>query len=84
MYEIRRVVQEDEPVAESPCRWREHGYPIDRDALISPEILVESFEIDPTKVMRPIFDSIWNAAGWPRSMNYDEAGEWGKGINSLS
>jgi hypothetical protein len=42
------------------------------------------FEIDPTKVMQPIFDSIWNAAGWPRSMNYDEAGEWGKGINFLS
>lgn len=26
------------------------------------------------KVIRPVFDSIWNAAGWPRSMNYDEAG----------
>jgi hypothetical protein len=36
------------------------------------------------KVIRPVFDSIWNAAGWPRSMNYDEAGEWGKGINSPS
>lgn len=50
-------------------------YPIDRDALILPEIIVENFECNPSEVMRPIFDAIWNAAGWPRSMNYNEKGE---------
>lgn len=55
--------------------WRD-DYPINRDALIVPEILIESFECDPAEVMRPIFDAIWNAAGWPRSMNYDENGRW--------
>jgi len=55
--------------------WRD-DYPIDRDALIVPEILIESFECDPAEVMRPIFNAIWNAAGWPRSMNYDENGRW--------
>ena len=50
-------------------------YPIDRDALILPEIIVENFECNPSEVMRPIFDAIWNAAGWPRSMNYNENGE---------
>jgi len=50
-------------------------YPIDRDALILPEIIVENFECNPSEVMKPIFDAIWNAAGWPRSMNYDENGD---------
>ena len=50
-------------------------YPIDRDALILPEIIVENFECNPSEVMRPIFDAIWNAAGWPRSMHYNGNGE---------
>jgi hypothetical protein len=37
--------------------------------------------INPGEVMRPVFYSVWNAAGWPRSMNYDDAGNWGKGPN---
>jgi hypothetical protein len=62
-------------------RFGEHAYPIDRDVLLLPEAVMESFEIEPGKLMQPIFDAIWNAAGWPRSMNYDEAGMWGKGPN---
>jgi hypothetical protein len=57
--------------------WGERTYPIDRDTLVLPEIVIESFEVNAAAVMRPIFDSVWNAAGWPRSMNYDESGEWG-------
>jgi hypothetical protein len=49
---------------------------IDRDALLVPEVLVESFDRDPAEVMKPAFDAIWNAAGWPRSKNYDDAGKW--------
>lgn len=62
----------------------DYGYGIDRDALVLPEIIIESFEIDPVEVMRPIFDTVWNAAGWPRSMNYDDAGVWCKGPNCSS
>lgn len=50
-------------------------YPIDRDALILPEIIVENFECNPSEVMKPIFDAIWNAVGLPQSMNYDDNGE---------
>lgn len=64
--------------------WGEHTYPIDRDMLVLPEIVLESFEVNAAESMRPIFDSVWNAAGWPRSMNYDESGEWGKGVNCRS
>jgi hypothetical protein len=50
-------------------------HPIDRDALLLPEIILEKFDCNPSEVMRPIFDAIWNAAGWPRSMHYNENGE---------
>lgn len=59
----------------------DYAYPIDRDALVLPEVIIENFESDSAGIMRPIFDSVWNATGWPRSMNYDETGEWGKGKN---
>jgi hypothetical protein len=51
-----------------------HG--IDRENLLIPEVMIESFDCKPAQVMKPIFDAIWNAAGWPRSLNYNENGEW--------
>ena len=57
-------------------RYRYNQIPIDRDALLIPEILLESYDLDPTAVLRPVFDTVWNAAGWVRSMNYDENGAW--------
>jgi hypothetical protein len=50
--------------------------PFDRDDLLVPESLVEAFECDVDDVLRPIFDAVCNAAGQPRSMNYDEKGKW--------
>jgi hypothetical protein len=49
---------------------------IDRDNLMIPEIIIDNFEFDPFQVMRPIFDAVWNAAGWPRAMTYDDEGKW--------
>lgn len=49
---------------------------IERDTLIIPEVVIEEFECDFYEIMRPAFDSVWNAAGWPRSMNYDKDGKW--------
>jgi len=48
---------------------------IDRDVLLLPEIIVESYDDVAGDVLKPCFDSIWNACGYPRSMNYDDAGE---------
>jgi Putative DNA-binding domain len=50
--------------------------PIDRRELIIPEVLVEDYGVHLSKVMKPAFYAVWNAAGWPRSMNYNEEGEW--------
>ncbi|MGC9515016.1 AlbA family DNA-binding domain-containing protein, partial [Methanocrinis sp.] len=49
---------------------------IDRDALLVPEIMVESFERSSEEILRPAFDAVWRAAGWERSMNYDQDGRW--------
>jgi len=59
-------------------RFWEHNVmePIDRDALLIPEVMIETFGCDVTRIMKPIFDSVWNATGWPQSMNYNENGEW--------
>jgi hypothetical protein len=57
-------------------RFSSGGSPIDRDTLVVPEILIERPEDDRAQAMRPSFDAVWNAAGWPRSRNYDEQGHW--------
>ncbi len=51
-------------------------HPIDRDTLVVPEIMLERFEVDLDAAMRPLFDTVWNATGWPHSMSYDQAGKW--------
>jgi hypothetical protein len=50
--------------------------PIDRDNLYLPEVIVDSFEDTAEKILRTPFDAVWQATGWPRSVNYDEEGNW--------
>jgi hypothetical protein len=49
---------------------------IDRDILLLPEVIVENYDGKAEKVLKPCFDSIWNACGFPRSFNYNDKGEW--------
>jgi hypothetical protein len=57
-----------------------NGFPIsgpgfDRDTLAFPDVFIE--EDTPTaNGLRPVFDLVWQSAGLPRSLNFDEAGEW--------
>jgi hypothetical protein len=55
---------------------RSPGSPVDRDELLVPEVKIEGYDTDIPKAIRPAFDRVWNAAGWPRSPNYDEEGNW--------
>jgi len=48
----------------------------DRDPLLIPEILIESFGHQTVPEVRPTIDAIWNAAGWPGSPHYDEKNQW--------
>lgn len=50
--------------------------PIDRDVAILPEVKVENLDEEVPTVMRPIFDAVWNACGYQRSLNYTENGIW--------
>jgi hypothetical protein len=61
---------------ESLRSYRYGAHTIDRDVLLLPEIVIESYDVIAEKVLRPCFDSIWNACGLPRSLNYDDTGKW--------
>jgi hypothetical protein len=63
-------------LAVSPTRYYDQGHPIDRDDLIVPEALVESFDENVDGPLRTILDPVWNAAGWPQSINFDKDGNW--------
>ena len=49
---------------------------IDRDTIVVPEVLLEKYENNMGRVMRPAFDIVCNACGHPCSMNYNEEGKW--------
>ena len=49
---------------------------IDRDILLLPEIIVENYDDEVAKVLKPCFDAIWNACGFQGSFNYNDADEW--------
>ncbi|MFZ5807608.1 MAG: helix-turn-helix domain-containing protein [Verrucomicrobiota bacterium] len=61
-------------MAVNPQHESSHSKPINRDHLLIHETVVDSFETDSSHVLRPLFDSIWNACGWVRSINYDQNG----------
>lgn len=47
---------------------------IRHDPLLLQPRLIESLDDDPKIILRPIFDLVWNACGWPHSINFDEEG----------
>jgi len=52
-----------------------YDHRIDRSNLIMLEVVIDSYDCNLAEVMKPIFDTIANAAKWPRSMMYDESGK---------
>lgn len=49
---------------------------IDRDVLLLPEVVIKNLSEEPATALRPIFDAVWQSAGFERSINYDENGKW--------
>jgi hypothetical protein len=49
---------------------------IDRDNLQLPENIIENYNESAAQILRPCFDGIWNAGGFPRDLNYNEEGKW--------
>lgn len=56
--------------------WINEIFPIDRNIVLIPELIIEDFDIEPSQFLKPIFDSIWNACGFERSFNYTKDGVW--------
>lgn len=54
----------------------EEVYAIDRDILQLPEVIINSYDDKAEHVLKPCFDSIWNACGFRRSFNYNDEEEW--------
>jgi len=52
------------------------AYPFDRDTLLIPEVLLDSFDCQLGREMKGLFDRIWNAAGLPKCLHYDQEGNW--------
>jgi hypothetical protein len=44
----------------------------DRDDLLLPEVLVQNFTTAPVDVCRPMFDALFNAAGFPKWPEYEQ------------
>ncbi|MEY2536358.1 MAG: hypothetical protein QOG67_98 [Verrucomicrobiota bacterium] len=58
---------------------------INRDQLLLPGVMIETLDLETNgrttpnnifDIMRPLFDQIWNACGYPRSINFDDNGDW--------
>lgn len=49
-----------------------------KDRLLLPECLLEDYgtEVDHHSAVRPAFDALWNAIGYPRSQWFNEEGLW--------
>jgi hypothetical protein len=48
---------------------------IDRDPAILPEVVIDNVSLPRDILLKPMLDSVWNAAGFPSSPNY-VAGRW--------
>lgn len=66
-------------IQKSEHHFVEYTHEIDRMNLIIPEVIVENFDSDLAEIMRPIFDTVWNAAGYTASPNYDISGKFAFG-----
>jgi hypothetical protein len=56
--------------------WRIFKY--DRYLLQCPVVLLNNYNEIISKILRPIFDSLWNAFGYERSLHYDSNRNWHK------
>jgi len=49
---------------------------IEKDVMLIPEIVIENFDFEVENILKPWFDAVWNACGFPHSRNYDGSGKW--------
>lgn len=47
----------------------------DRNVLTLPDVLLQNYDTDLPAVIRPVADSLWQAAGWQGCWLYDQSGQ---------
>jgi hypothetical protein len=47
---------------------------IDRDLIFLPEAIIEGYGPTAEEILKPIFEGVWQAAGFEKNLNYDEDG----------
>ncbi len=63
-------------VQHNPLRSSRDWNRIDRDTLLLPDVVVEDFNEKAEVILRPVFDAVWQSAGFPGSPNFDDDGNW--------
>jgi hypothetical protein len=56
--------------------WSMYKKNIEKKDLIIPGVLMEDYDAGLPSLLKPVFDSVWNAAGLPHSIYFNERGEW--------
>ncbi|MBK8646793.1 MAG: hypothetical protein IPN16_09690 [Gemmatimonadetes bacterium] len=54
--------------------WESYRLPLDEDVILLPEILLESVDNVIASALQPVFDILWQAAGWDGCLNYNADG----------
>lgn len=64
-----------------PNKWRHpyHDTPIDRPNILLPEIIIDDYDDNIEKKLQPVFDIVWQASDYARSLNFDKDGNWTQG-----
>ena len=52
------------------------GFTIAEDNIVLPETVIEDFGTPAEKILKPMFDLVWNACGHRESLNFDADGNW--------
>ena len=66
--EVRLAVRNRRPIERNLGRF-------DRQTLVLPDVLIQE-GVSSKRALRPLFDIVWQSAGYLRSHNYDEDGNW--------
>ena len=61
---------------EARRRYDQEEQPLDHENLYLPELVAEEYGLQPERILRPAFDTLWQSLGWPRSIYYDGDGNW--------
>jgi hypothetical protein len=63
-------------LATDSFRFRSPLRPLDRDALLLPEVVINDRPVDIPAVMRPLLDALWQSFGMKGCTEYNENGQW--------